>query len=90
MHKEISKLIESREQGSCLDIPMREATKNLLLENQKMNRDLAIIHEHTNLAEDNSKDTFIDAVKMIRKRSEKYENIKLTAGPLYKEVLEES
>ena len=52
------------------------------------NHDLAIIHEHCNLADENEKSCFFDAVKMIRKRSAKYENLKLTAGPLYEEGIE--
>lgn len=49
----------------------------------KMKYDLAIIHEHTNLVDENEKEAFVEAVKMIRNRSSEYENLRETAGPLY-------
>lgn len=52
-------------------------------ENRQIKYNLAIIHEHTNLSDSNLKKTFTDASRRIRKRSEKYSNLEITAGPLY-------
>lgn len=57
----------------------------LLAENKQMKYDLAIVREHTNLADSNTIESFIDANRMIRNRTKKYENLRLTAGPLYRE-----
>lgn len=57
----------------------------LLAENRQMKYDLAIVYEHTNLADCNTKKSFVDANQMIRNRTKKYENIRLTAGLLYRE-----
>lgn len=51
-------------------------------ENEQLKYDLAIVHEHTNLADSNTKETFTSANKMIRSRTEKYANLELTAGPI--------
>jgi len=61
----------------------REPDKVKSNETDKLKYDLAIIHEHTNLADSNDKQTFIDANKMIRNRTEKYANLEITAGPIY-------
>lgn len=44
MVKPIDKLIQSREQGDCMDIPMREAAKQLCAENKALKEtiDMAI------------------------------------------------
>ena len=57
--------------------------KTLKKENTQMKYDLAIIHEHTNLAKNNTKESFMDAVYMIRTRTKRYEDLEATAGPLY-------
>lgn len=51
--------------------------------NEKMKYDLAIVYEHTNLSADNTKETFYEALQMIRGRTKKYEDLRATAGPLY-------
>jgi hypothetical protein len=59
----------------------------LQIENENLKYDLAIIYEHTNLrdCEENPKENWIEAIKMIRARTEKYEDLKATAGPLYQD-----
>lgn len=52
-------------------------------ENEQMKHDLAVVHEHTNLAESNTKKTFVRTNRMIRCRTKKYADLQLTAGPLY-------
>lgn len=56
---------------------------NRIVEVQQTLYDLAIIHEHTNLAKNNTKKTIYEVLMRIRKRSKKYANLKLTAGVLY-------
>lgn len=43
-NKDISKLIESREQGNCLDVPMREAAKQLLKEIMELEKRIALLN----------------------------------------------
>ncbi len=62
--------------------------EQLQAELEKMKYDLAIIYEHTNLADSNKREAFIDANRMIRNRTQKYENLRLTAGLIYGDGLE--
>lgn len=48
----------------------------LKIENEQMKTDLAIINEYTNLDDCNTLKTFRDAVKRIRRRTKKYENLR--------------
>ena len=52
---------------------------------KQMKYDLAIVHEHTNLSTANTKEIFYEALQMIRRRTKKYANLRMTAGPLYTE-----
>lgn len=57
---------------------------NLVKENEDMKRELAILHEYCNLdVEHNSLEALKDAVSTVYKRTEKYANLKRSAGPIY-------
>jgi len=69
----------------CFGLCFAWAYNKLQAKNKRLEYDLAIVYEHTNLADTNTKQTFIEHNRMIRDRTKKYENLRLTAGPLYRE-----
>ena len=62
---------------------LKSSHKKSVEENEKMKYDLAIVYEHTNLADSNNKKTFVETNRMIRRRTKKYESLQRTAGPIY-------
>ena len=78
--------VKKIEMGLCDGCPVVEDLKT---ENEKLKIDLAIVHEHTNLAESNSKKAIYEEMQMIRRRTAKYSDLRRTAGPLYEEGQEQ-